>query len=114
LLLVCGTTCLLFVASCSSPDLSGAEGLRGLVGRECTIQFRRDALGAAAALPISPDTQTINGAPIILQGTLQAVRGDWIHLDIAIEYRTGDGSPPRTIHRYVSIPTSSILYVEAQ
>ena len=32
-----------------------------LLGKLCTIKFRRDALGAAASLPVAPLTGNING-----------------------------------------------------
>ncbi len=41
-----------------------------MVGDTVRVQFRRDALGAAAPLPISPKTGEINGASTTLVGTL--------------------------------------------
>lgn len=51
------------------------------LGKQCTIQFRRDALGAAASLPVSPLTGNINGADTTISGTLKSTRGEWIVLD---------------------------------
>lgn len=47
-------------------------------GTKCAVQFRRDALGAAANLPVSPDTDNINGAQVSLTGTLKSMNADWI------------------------------------
>jgi hypothetical protein len=76
------------------------------------VQFRRDALGASAQLPISPGTSVINGASVVLRGKLVAVRGEWIELDATITYQDGGGGPPTVLHREVHIPTASVLYVE--
>jgi hypothetical protein len=51
------------------------------IGKVCTVQFRRDALGAAAALPVSPTTDGINGAEVTVTGTLRAVENDGIALE---------------------------------
>lgn len=50
-------------------------------GKSCVVQFRRDALGAAANLPISPTTGSINGAQTSVSGVLRATNDDWIVLD---------------------------------
>lgn len=50
-------------------------------GRSCTIQFRRDALGAAAANPVPPMTENMNGAATSISGTLKSTAGDWVVLD---------------------------------
>jgi hypothetical protein len=51
------------------------------VGKSCTIQFRRDALGAAASVPVSPMTDNINGADTCISGTLKRTEGNWLVLD---------------------------------
>jgi hypothetical protein len=48
------------------------------IGQNVRVQFRRDALGAAAALPISPETGEINGAATTLIGPLLEASGDSI------------------------------------
>ena len=53
------------------------------VGKRCTIQFRRDALGAAASLPVSPMTGNVNGADTAISGTLKSSVGEWVVLDYA-------------------------------
>ncbi len=47
-------------------------------GKMCVVQFRRDALGAAGTLPISPTTDGVNGAEVSLTGTLKGMSSDWI------------------------------------
>jgi hypothetical protein len=47
-------------------------------GTKCIVQFRRDALGAAANIPVPPDTDNINGAQVSLTGTLKSMSSDWI------------------------------------
>jgi hypothetical protein len=51
------------------------------VGKQCTIQFRRDALGAGADMPVPPMTDNINGADTSISGTLKSSTGEWIVLD---------------------------------
>jgi hypothetical protein len=50
-------------------------------GKSCTIQFRRDALGAAATVPVPPMTDNINGADTSISGLLKSTAGDWVVLD---------------------------------
>ena len=47
-------------------------------GKPCVVQFRRDALGAGASLPIPPLTQTMNGAETCVAGTFERTAGHWI------------------------------------
>ena len=59
-----------------------ASGLSGIpVGKSCTVQFRRDALGAANSVPIGPMTGSINGAETSVSGTLKTIMDEWIILD---------------------------------
>ena len=46
-------------------------------GRPCTVQFRRDALGAAASLPIPPTTHSMNGAETAISCTYKSTRDEW-------------------------------------
>ncbi|MDF1862761.1 MAG: hypothetical protein P1U87_21265 [Verrucomicrobiales bacterium] len=48
------------------------------VGDTVRVQFRRDALGAAAPLPIPPMTGEINGAQTTVIGTLRQVESSAI------------------------------------
>lgn len=48
------------------------------IGKDCVVQFRRDALGAAAALPVSPLTGSINGAETTVSGKLAMVGSEWV------------------------------------
>jgi hypothetical protein len=66
-------------------------------GKECSVQLRRDALGAAAGLPISPETDSINGATVSLHGTVRSADGDWI----CIERKGGE----------IWIPKANILLI---
>ena len=51
------------------------------LGKPCTIQFRRDALGAGASLPISPMTGSMNGADTSVAGTLKRATPEWIVIE---------------------------------
>lgn len=49
-------------------------------GSYCTVQFRRDALGAAADNPIPPTTGSINGAGVCITGKFSRMDEDWVIL----------------------------------
>lgn len=75
--------CLIFgtlLSGCVGPSgnrISGGE-LSQWVGSTVNVQFLRDALGAAASLPISPTTGKINGAETTVIGTLIEVESSAI------------------------------------
>ncbi len=66
------------IAGCDNDD-EGAPSLK--LGKPCAIQFRRDALGAAAPLPIAPMTVNINGADTNITGTVMRTTAGWIVLE---------------------------------
>lgn len=68
----------LLLPGCDRPQ----EHLKSLIGEPVKVQFRRDALGAAAALPVSPTTDSINGAATSISGTLVAVEVDSVVLTV--------------------------------
>jgi hypothetical protein len=53
------------------------------IGATCKIQFRRDALGAGAATPVPPRTDSFNGADTSVRGTLKQFASEWIVLDVS-------------------------------
>ena len=44
--------------------------LKDRYGERCTVQLRRDALGAGSELPVPPTTSSINGADVTVVGEL--------------------------------------------
>ena len=64
-------------------------------GEACTVQFRRDALGAAAANGIPPTTDSMNGASVSVHGKLVRTDSEWVIL--------------RSAGKTLWIPRSSIL-----
>jgi hypothetical protein len=85
--LIITLTCIAAVAmtlSLTGCDKAAAAGSSGpSAGKQCVIQFRRDALGAAASLPIAPMTGSINGAETTISGVLKSSSGEWVVLDQA-------------------------------
>lgn len=81
----------------SDPDHPLAFG----VGKFCTVQFKRNALGGGADLPVSPLTNVINGAEVSCGGMILSVTQDGLLLEM-------DGS------RHLWIPMDSILLVDVQ
>jgi|SRR5439155_17871208 len=69
---------MLVISGCDRANAAAGGTMRG---RKCTIQFRRDALGAAAALPVGPMTDGINGAQTSISAIFKNFIEDWIVLD---------------------------------
>ena len=80
-------------SACDRPDAPSLQS-----GKPCTIQFRRDALGAGASLPISPMIGGINGAETSTAGTLKRATAEWVVIE-----RSGDE---------IWIPKSVILLIQ--
>lgn len=81
-------TCVVLTA-CEQNDNAGTsttelepQALKAFVGKNCTVQFRRDWLGMTAVLPVSPTTNSINGAEVSIYGKLDHIDNDWIALDL--------------------------------
>jgi hypothetical protein len=53
------------------------------LGKDCKVQFKRNALGAGADLPVSPQTDSINGAKTSCVGTLRTVTQNCLLLESA-------------------------------
>lgn len=93
----------IILSGCSNDDnedMSSSE-LSKWIGKNVRVQFRRDALGAAAPVPISPETGSFNGASTCLIGPLQKVDAK----GIVIGNHQREASP-----RW--IPREVILFVE--
>ena len=74
---------LVILVSChKSPPKPVAE-LTPPLGRNCTVQFRRDALGAASTSPIPPLAGNFNGGETAIGGRLKNVTSEWIVLERA-------------------------------
>ena len=77
---------LVFAVVCTGCDrmnsgVGNAEAPALQTGKACTVQFRRDALGAAANLPVSPTTHSINGAETCVMGTLKRATAEWVVIE---------------------------------
>jgi hypothetical protein len=70
-------TLALLPACDSGANRSGAVA-QPPVGQMVTVQFRRDALGGAANLPVSPTTNSVDGAKVSLSGHLTEANQEWL------------------------------------
>jgi hypothetical protein len=75
------------------------------VGKDVVVQFDRNSLGAAAPLPVSPNTRSINGAETSLEGKLLKVSDAWIVL------QTGANQDKPSIVRTFWIPVQKVLSI---
>lgn len=78
----------MFLCSCDRSEGPSLE-----VGKFCTIQFRRDALGAAASTPVPPTTDSFNGADTNVQGKLKRTTKEWV----VIEHGAGEMWIPKSV-----------------
>jgi len=78
------------------------------LGTDCTVQFRRDALGGSTSLT-APTTTGINGTTFIIKGTLIAVNHEAILLEQIDDHYIVNDVPQL---KQLWIPKSSILYIE--
>jgi hypothetical protein len=77
-------------------DATASGMAQSLIGRDCRVQFRRDALGMAGASPVGP-TQQWNGQTT-LKGKIVELNDQWLILSVDSK-------------RYC-IPHASILLIE--
>lgn len=70
------------------------------IGKGCTVQLKRNALGSGRDLPISPTTDSINNVAVNVQGILRAVRDNGILIEQNVE------------NKKYWIPMDSILLIE--
>ena len=85
------------LSGCDRPDMPALKA-----GKTCTIQFRRDALGSGASLPVPPTTNSMNGADVSLDGTFVRATAEWVVIETK-------GSKKE---REVWIPKGVILLIE--
>lgn len=95
----------LFYAGCakSSPTQANRPESNSVPkqGAYCSVQIRRDYLGASRELPVSPTTSSINGAEVSVSGRFLRADAEWIVLsDID--------------HRELWIPRSVILLMRVE
>jgi hypothetical protein len=100
---------LYYLGLCAIVVLTGCNAqlpspLTARVGQSCEVQFRRDALGAAAPNGISPDTGEYNGMAMSVIGRLTKVFANSILLRKVDVVGGGESE-------YV-IPMDSVLYLK--
>ena len=81
--------------------LSRTTSWRSHLGDRCKVQFRRDALGAAASNPVPPTTDNINGVDVSMIGTLTDITPEAVVV-----------SNHGTSERDHWIPLNSILFLQ--
>ncbi len=86
----------LSLSGCSKA--TGADSSITSGGRPCTVQFRPDALGAAAGSPASPRTALMNGVDTTIHCTFKSTRENWVVVG--------------RDHKEVWIPKNVILFIQ--
>jgi hypothetical protein len=81
--MVIGLAAVIVTTGCEQRAEAAPSGgrLNQMHSRVCTIQFRRDALGAARDLPVSPMTGGINGATVAISGKLRSLDEAWLAVE---------------------------------
>jgi hypothetical protein len=103
---------LIFCSSCDEPAKqvqNPAETPPVSVGDSVTVQFRRDALGGGANLPVSPMSYGINGADVCIIGKVEKVQPGWLSVRVVKNNETVNGKPVESV---VCVPLQSILLIE--
>jgi hypothetical protein len=77
--------CFLSILAGCSQAVRPDPSLGDHIGQSCTVQFRRDALGAGADIPVPPTTDAINGASVNITGTLRKAGSDWVVVEFGNE-----------------------------
>lgn len=77
------------------------------MGQEVIIQFDRSALGSAANLPVSPTTESINGANTAIRGKLLHADSEWIHIEQIQPHQGGE------LTKTFWIPRNKVLLIES-
>jgi len=67
------------LTSCTNKTVT--HPLTSAIGKPCEVQFKRNALGSAADLPVPPTTGSINSAQVSVSGTIRAVTNKSILID---------------------------------
>ncbi len=71
----------LAVVLTSCTDKAVVHPLTSAIGKPCEVQFKRNALGGAADLPVPPTTGSINGAKVSVNGAIRVVTDKSILID---------------------------------
>lgn len=73
--------CVISAVSCLNKTNAAAPSLAvdqpAQAGAACKVQFRRDALGAAADMPVPPTSDSHNGAALSSSGQFVRLTSDW-------------------------------------
>jgi hypothetical protein len=56
--------------------------LSGQIGKACTVQFKRNALGYSFGAPSAPTTTSLNGADVALTGKLLRLNAGWVCIGV--------------------------------
>lgn len=78
------------------------------LGEEVIVQFDRSSLGAGAMMPVSPDTEIINGAKTAIRGRLVGVDSEWIVLERSMATQVGT-----TVEKFW-ISRAAVLLIERE
>jgi hypothetical protein len=105
-----------FASLCALPLLTGCDRTHAAgfssrqppLGRQCTVQFRRDLLGTSRELPVAPTAGSINGAETCVRGVLAVVTDEWIVLNHSTLVAG------KAIEREYWIPRSAVLLIDME
>jgi len=95
--LVCLTLAVTALSLSGCNKATAADSSITSAGRSFTVQFRPDALGAAAGSPASPKTALMNGVDTTLPCTFKSTREDWVVVERE--------------HKEIWIPKNVILFI---
>jgi hypothetical protein len=71
-------SCALLSLTNCEPGPVDISGENPLVGKLCTVQFRRDVLGTTSGALVSPEETKVGGVDTTIQGVLKSTSGEWV------------------------------------
>jgi|GEM_PF-2633124 len=105
---VCGHICHSRSTYSDDPSVVPSVNFALKPGLHCTVQLRRDALGAAANSPIPP----FNKSSVVLEGRLIAVNDEAILLDVTDQAPDKLILGDKQVPRHAWIPKGNILFID--
>lgn len=103
---ICVLTLMAMMLTGCKPESKNSSIPKDLIGKVCTVQLDRNALGTACNVPVPPTTGSINGSEVCVGGTIEKIDSNWV----VVSQEVRSGADKKTIY----IPMESVLLITHQ